>query len=203
MNQPSVNVTLGPGAPVLIPCPLPRSVTFTVRLGECLKACSPRGFTPGHISGCPGQLIRVSGSISGKTWEESEVTDLDVPGRLAGTNAGADLWRAFRERWALVKALVLGHTAWDYTMSPAKAIPLATITAMLAQRDAVYAALADMALAERAAEPAHAAIDELLPASLQCRNGLNRLSPPPHARPSATWLAAYIEHLIEQVGVLP
>lgn len=57
---------------------------------------------------------------------------------------------ACRARWKIVKALVLGYTAWDYTMSSAKAVPLATITAMLAQRDAVFSALAKVAQLEHA-----------------------------------------------------
>jgi hypothetical protein len=108
MNTPAINVNVNalclcrfpewgrphaqdcPGAPGLIPCPIPRSFTFWVVLGECSgcglsQSRSRDGFVR-HDTDCPARPIRVSCPISGETWEESEVDDDDVeiaPGQNA------------------------------------------------------------------------------------------------------------------------
>jgi hypothetical protein len=69
-----------------------------------------------------------------------------------------------RDRWALVKALVLGASKVSEFPEHFRMVP--AVSEMLVQRNAVFAALAEI-------------------------------------RPSALWLAAYVEHLIEQIGVLP
>lgn len=207
---PSVNVNLryNPRDPhdgeaqVLIPCPVPRSAPFTVALGRCVCGGhigrGPPAIIDRRSSTCPARPVRVSCSISGKTWEESEVTDAErAPYPPVYLPEDWETFRAAcRARWGLVKALVLGYTAWDYTMSSALAVPLATITAMLAQRDAVYAALADMARAEDAQVAARAALRKALD-----------MSPgralAPDLRESAIEMGSYVEHLVEQVGVLP
>lgn len=183
-------------APILLPCPLPRSVTLEVRWGECTRdpfICD----LPQHGTTCPARPIRVSCSISGKTWAESEPFDMHQPD--GGYLVDAKTQTLIRERWALVKALVLGYSAWDYAMSHAKAVPLATITAMLAQRDTVFSALADMARAEEAAFAAQERAEKAYP-----YHRLGRVGDGSHAgpRPSRARLAAYVEFLVEQVGVL-
>jgi hypothetical protein len=67
-----------------------------------------------------------------------------------------------RDRWALVK--VLGASKVSEFPEHFRMVP--AVSEMLVQRNAVFAALAEI-------------------------------------RPSALWLAAYVEHLIEQIGVLP
>lgn len=180
-------------APVLIACPIPRSVTFTVRLGECsCRASMLAGAKVQHRDYCPARPIRVSCSISGKTWEESEVMDVDGP--VEQTIPIPYVTRLCRERWALVKALVLGLPR---TFDTAQWTP--TVSPFFEQRDAVYAALSDMALAEDAAFKAqdhiHSAIHDPLPLE-PYHNEL------PEDRPSARMLERYVAHLIEQVGVL-
>lgn len=186
-----------PSTPVLIPCPIPRSVTFEVRLGECTCDETERSLlASGHTARCPGKPIRVSCSISGATWEESEVTqteyqpagdwvpDRDRPLELA-------LESACRERWALVKGLVLGQD-----VPPGSVVP-----GTIDQRDAVYAEIAALARDEQSAferqEHAVKAMDEVtfMPYNFHRAE--------PHARASASILARYVERLIEQIGVLP
>lgn len=185
--------------PVLIPCPIRRSVTFGVRIGECavdghhLGGCYRITNTHGqksdviHITGCPAKPIRVSCSISGKTWEESEVFDMESP------SGHPDILRLCYERWALVKALVTGQRH-DLT------IRFKTWCDLVDQRDAVFSALADMARAEVAALEAQARV-----MGAAGWKGIHFADPQHHddKRPSASFLARYVERLIEQVGVLP
>jgi hypothetical protein len=91
-----------------------------------------------------------------------------------------------RARWALVKALVLGR---DDVESTDEEI-LRSWDRLFAQRDAVYAALADMARAEDAKWMANAQ----LPERFRLFEG---------ARGAPTALARYVEHLLEQVEVMP
>jgi hypothetical protein len=137
VNTPAVNVNLAkcdcpdfgrsrgtpyrpcPAVPVFIPLPLPRSVTFQVVLGECSGACTTINDTRGyrrevvHDEDCPARPVKVSCSISGKTWAESEVTDAwpeKNDGFLCSTGQTFPTLEAVcRDRWSLVKALVLGQ----------------------------------------------------------------------------------------------
>ena len=101
---------------VLIPCPIPRSVTFEVALGEC-TVCPPNREGVGHFASCAAYPIRVSCSISGKTWAESEVTEArsdQTQWQPPFSDENRRLLAACRARWALVKALGAGRRASDY-----------------------------------------------------------------------------------------
>ena len=193
--------------PVLIPLPLEpwRSVTFEVRLGECDYPRDACRF--GHLNDCPASPIRVTCSIRGKTWAETRVSDAeraDGPGQPNFTEA--EHMRAVAlcdDRWALVKALVLGTwrsvnlNAWQAGAMTAEA--WARVAALVAQRDTVFAALADLARAEQAAsdaqDRAHAAIGDDL--RLKPHHNIEAAD-----RPSAYMLDRYVARLIEQVGTL-
>lgn len=186
----------GAGA-VLIPCPIPRSVTFEVRLGQCACNAGLRGFRgqlAPHTASCPARPIRVTCSISGKTWEGSDVSECEVHHDGRETSP-ADMTRACRERWALVKALVLGvHPDFERGNYTGPTLP------MFRQRDEVYAALADMARAEEAAQQAQVRAMTAFPWAKMKRDWdgdhiRNR-------RPSEDMLERYVEHLVEQVGIL-
>lgn len=184
-------------APVFIPCPIPRSVEFTVTLGEC--TCQDGRFRQGgryrdggvpHADGCFAHPIRVTCSIGGEAWAESEVNDIDL--RRSEDYPQPPGWRVrlrtiCRECWALVRALVLGAS----TMRGANG-------ALLAQRSTVFSALCQMARMERAYYDAAQAIHKALPAVYVSSD--MQVCDPGDA-PSTRWLAAYMEHLIEQVGV--
>lgn len=185
--------------PVRVPCPLPRSVTVMVRLGEC--NCSPRrDLLPGggvyldHSPSCESHPIRVSCSISGE-WEESKVTNVDIAttGRFMGWDEEGRCIEACRERWALVKALVL------HDVIPARPWSPDRIAVLADQRTAVYAAICEMARDEEkriaTKRSLHAACSAIFP-----KSGVS--VPDPATRESAAYLAAYIKHLVEQVGAL-
>lgn len=182
-----------PGTPVLIPCPIPRSVTFTVRLGECNCPSQARGVSAlwpsGHAPQCPARPLRVTCSISGKTWEESEVVEVEKRGDqwLDQFEENAAL-RICRERWALVKMLVLGM-----------GILSERTRELQVQRDAVYASIADMARAEDAVWQAQERACRSVDSAFIPDNFMNA---EPHSRPSASILERYVERLIEQIGVL-
>lgn len=189
---------------ILIPCPVPRSVTFEVVLGECVK--DPFGCKgERHSTLCPishAHPVKVSCSISGNTWEESEVEDVEPHPtespqrsehwRVMLLKVGADTphLRDARKHWALIKALVLGQPGpgrWD-------------VATLFTQRDAVYAALADMVRAEEMLAKAWAAT----PTAIRNHSRVFvSVRTPTMERTSHHLLAAYIEHLIEQVGVMP
>lgn len=179
------------GAPVFIPCPVPRSVTFEVVLTtECLCLKTPRA--SGHRADCPARPVRVSCSISGRTWEDSAVEFVE---RADGECIGPMLDRVdtlVRDRWALIKALVLGSNSLHGPITDLPGFKL------LAQRDAVFAALADMARAEQDACNAQQRVDEAFPFDRYRRNDPDHRS----ERPSIGRLAAYVEHLIRSVGGL-
>jgi len=186
-------------APVLIPCPLPPPVSFEVVLGECdCPAKALPGASVPHRDYCPARPVKVSCSISGKTWEESAVGEgyTDTPsGSLASLGRELD---ACRERWALVKALVLvlGKTMslhWSEMASPGQLSELAW--GLFAQRDTVYTALVDVVQHE----------DGLFQRgndALRAINGHSIMRPAPDARESALTLGIYVERLIQQVGAL-
>lgn len=187
-----------PGTPVLIPCPVPRGVTFEVRLGECTSpgACTRPApmFMPctNHLSSCPARLVRVSCSISGKTWEESEVTECEVFHEGRETSP-ADMLRVCRDRWGWLKSAMLGHSLTDCPD---------IVQALRRQRDSVFAALADMARAEEAAYAAEVAWGMAM--KRPARDEVRHPDPSFDANvlPSQRRLSAYVERLIEQVGVL-
>lgn len=180
--------------PILIPCPIPRSVTFTVRLGECVCGAPPAW---NHIPGCPARPIRVTCSISGKTWDESEAHDVEAtePNLLTLPVGVPPVLRACRARWALVKALVTGEPLGRRDAD--RVSDGIAIIELFGQRDAVFAALADMARTEIATLAAQESVVELL----DSKRVIFRPTPE-GARPSAQALEVYIERLIEQVSVL-
>jgi hypothetical protein len=194
--------------PILIPCSLQffRSVTFEVVLGECTSPVMCATFTKGagHILACTNRrTIRVSCFIDGETWPETEVGEIDVhESQNPGAQDTERILAACRERWALVKALVLG-AKWGTCPRDVDEIAkrhLNLVATLFNQRDALYAELTDLARDEQSAfgsqERAIKAMGELsfLP------DNYHRAEP--IARASASILARYIERLIEQVGVL-
>lgn len=180
-------------APVLIPCPIPRNVTVTVTLGECTcgNVLGVRLQRGGHWEGCPARPIRVACSIGGKAWEESEVASIDAPPQL-----GLDHLRLearCRDRWALITALLLGADGGQFMLSEAWAERWAAVAPLFAQRDTVFAALTDMARAEEA----------LGSAAQRCTDAIDGdgfISAAVEASPE--FLAAYVKHLLAQVGAL-
>lgn len=185
-----------PATPVPIPCRPPPSFTCAVVLGECHGACliinNTRGYTREivHDDTCPARPVKVSCSISG-AWEESEVTNVDIAttGRFLGWDEEGRCIAACRARWALVKALVLGMPQPDVM----EMVGRWNIADLFAQRDAVYAALADMARAEdmgdAAAERATKAMGSRAAQSTWPRRSVPRL-------------AEYVERIMEQVSIL-
>lgn len=179
-----------PGAPVLIPCPIPGSFTAEVRLGEC--QCLP-GFHAGargaadHLPVCPARPVRVSCSIGGDgTWAGSEVTECSDEREDYYPQDADDLLRLARARWEIVKALVKGkYTTPDMASTP---------NAMTVQRDAVFGALADMARAE----DAHAEAGNRAAKAIGIAGGGRD-----DGRATPQFLALYVERLVEQVRVLP
>jgi hypothetical protein len=144
---------------------------------------------------CPARPVRVSCSITGETWEASEVTDVEVYPRetlvMVSTYDVPRILAACRARWAGVKALVLGLST-----TPA----LSHCQGLVAQRDEVYAGLADLAQLERGACNAQQRVEGAFPYHRFHRvgGGDHHAAPPSHAR-----LAAYVDFLVEQVGALP
>ena len=189
------------GGPVPIPCPIPRSATFTVRLGEC--DCPMSGSARGwkvpenfiHAAQCPSRPIRVSCSISGRTWEESEVTDVIDADRNTDIGWSSDekarVMAACGARWALVKALVLNQSIGPaYTMVDG-------IRPLAIHRDAMYAALAKLERADAAAREAHQEAFKALDKAAVAYSTMT-----PVGSRAADMFAAYVERLIEQVCVL-
>jgi len=174
------------GAPVLVPCPLPNTVTFKVALGECLRGCAPVTLHPGHLYGCPGRPVSVTCCIGGDgTWEGSEVAEVDVTRFETQVPEYELLLAACRARWEIVKALVLGRGRHveDNAYWP---------EALFNQRDTVFAALANMARAEEAHEAKRFTLAE----SLRPRSVYGS------QRPSEEGLARYVTSLINTVGAL-
>lgn len=197
------------GGEVLIPCPIPRSVTFHVALGKC--TCSLRHYADmaphQHTRNCPARPIRVTGSVWGKDWAISELSAAvpDVtdawPNERPVTTGGElypELLRIARHRWALVKALVLGHTDLSALLTGPKAVQLLT------QRDAVFAALADQTRLEQAAFEAYERAMKALgePAFYPAFSPDSFIRAEAARRASAGLLERYVDRLIEQVGVL-
>lgn len=172
------------GAPVLVCCPIPRSVTFSVALGRCI--CEQA-----HSKVCPVRPAKVSCSITGETWEESEVTGVELESPYAKERTAQGVIDTFgqicRARWTLVKMLLLNG------------LPSDTHGDLVPQRDTVFAALADMARAEQDACNAQQGVDEAFPFDHYRRNDPDHCS----ERPSVGRFAAYVEYLIRHVGALP
>lgn len=197
------------GLSVNIPCPIPDSFTCSVVLGECTSPHMCKAFRPGgHVLSCPGSPVRVSCSItSDGTWAGSEVKDIEWRRSIDGSDwlfqwpSGASTseapgWEvvlaACRARWALAKTVLLGAQS-----APISDVPWATWEALHQQRDAVFSAIAKRARAEDDGDEAAAEFFEEVPASVQVRVG-RKIQP----RLSEEMLAAYVEHLVEQVGAL-
>ena len=199
-----------PAKPVDIPLPLDafRSVTVQAVLGECMEALkaailpmakSRCGLTA-HHQNCPARPIAVSCSVSGKTWEESEVVDVDNPhdpqGRW-GAETG-DTWRrTVREcnaRWALIKALVTGERM---IVTEVGLLPSVEQVRLIRERDAVYAAVAEQVRLEEAMLAAQERTVKAI-ASPRLTTGATA----PESRPAAQALTIFVERLIEQVGNL-
>lgn len=196
-----INVNLkanGAANPVLIPCQLPRTVEFKVALGECRcreeeepdEVGGRKTTEPGHFSNCPARPISVTCTIDGDTWEESFVDGADFQ-PMEGARRLID---ACDDRWALVKALVLGKMP-RLTGTEATDLP---VIALIEQRDAVFAALCDMARAENGARTAHHAMVKALDVAGAAYSG----AAPVYNDVAARGLAAYVAHLLEQVGAL-
>lgn len=224
MKTPIINVNLAPctkrcheafkdgghydncaSRPVLIPCPIQRSVVMEVRLGECIddgreqgsaipRACAPNG---PHHENCPARPIRVACDIVGETWAESEVVDVKIRPRetlaMASTYDMQRILAACRARWEIVAWLVTGkrapheRTKWSGpTLTPFE------------QRDTVFAALAAKVRSEREDDETTRALVKALPnlkfSDMATCTADDYLS--------ARALRQYVAGLIEQVGVL-
>lgn len=214
---PTVNVNLAPcdcswtgetrphdatcrSAPVRVPMPLDafRSVALMVRLGECSGRCTGMLWQspPIHGAACPARPIRVSCSIFGKTWEESEVADVEKQGPINAYQLPTELERtlalaASRGRWALVKALVTGGR--DFGHGPN--IMTDREVALVTQRDAVFSALAKAHRAEDSLIDALEDYEEAMRGEPVGIHGLKRES---HGA-----LERYVGHLVDQVGAMP
>lgn len=187
------------GKPILIPCRLHESFTCDVVLGECACQNVVAGgmMVPGaHHVRCPARPVRVSCSISGKTWEQSfPVADWDmVTERFVGAYRPV-VWPAITDRWALVKALVTGGTEHDI---PEPLRYYRIVARWVHQRNEVYAALADMARLE---EALHNAAGRSATALRACGARVERKGVPLFA-PTEHDLTTYVRRMIEQVGAL-
>lgn len=191
------------GTPLVIPCPIPRAVTFQVVLGEC--ACASLGWAhlPGHHADCPARPVSVACVVGGATWEESEVDDIENAGSPNGCFTGLlglHLARALvRERWGWLKSIMLGHSLSDCP---------AAVQALRPLRDDVFNALKAMAEAERASRAASKALyNALRQADPQADDvdgpdgsyGFGWDDALPNA---AAGIAAFLEISIENVGAL-
>lgn len=190
--------------PILLPCRPSASVTFWVALGGCdcggprttIQAGAEHRY---HNPGCASRPVKVSCSISGSTWKESEVVDWECSEAVVGMTLG-DFRRALRAavdaRWALVKALVLGASKVSEFPEAFRMVP--AVSEMLAQRNAVYAALCEIARHERGMADAW----DACPARLQKRAHSGGMPSDSDSRPSSWMMEAYIADLLEQFGVL-
>jgi hypothetical protein len=181
--------------PVLIPCPIPRSIHLMLSLGECIcgghVGRGPPAIIDRRSANCPARPVKVAASIGGKTWEESTVSEWDGDVSLHDDMAMERARAAVRARWALVKALVLG--------ADADTVHGHDVSALRDQRDAVFAALCDMARAEETALQAQQRVDDAIHFSRYRLNDADHRAD----RPSRGRLAAYVEHLRAVVGSLP
>lgn len=199
-----------PGVPVLIPCPLPPKVEFTVRLGEPSDdRCEEFDIAPGQNEddtdamcrcgyprgdhealGESARPIRVTCTIGGDgTWEGSEIGKIEIDNEEPATARIMDVWDACRERWAHIRALALGLWVNEPALAP-----------FFAHRDTVFAALAKLAEAEQAAFRAQYVCDAAFPFERYNLSPVSDHRTKP--RPSAVRLAAFVSHLVASVGAL-
>lgn len=190
-----------PAKHVELPCPIPRSVTFQVVLGECVCGGhigrGPPAIIDRRSAACPARPISVTCSISGETWARSEVaTDTDERPTLTHDQRFLAA-HACNSRWALVKALVMGQM---FSPENPKHAPErhAALVRLVAQRDALYAALCKMARHETGLWEGLQEAFEAFPASRELRSRTRE----PLEAPSAIVLMGYVKRLVEQVGNL-
>lgn len=184
--------------PVPIPCRLPPIFRPMVKHIACgyFEHCVDGDHDPAcHKS------IRVSCSIGGETWAESEVVDIercgpDAPFDAVWDMAAKRVLNTCRGRWALVKALVLGSYCPELNDKPLSP----EVTRLLIQRDAVFSALCRMAQAEEACAQE---LDAFTNAFGRFPNRKVACDQPRPERPSAHLLADYVRHLIEQAARTP
>lgn len=172
-------------APILIPCPIPRTVEFQVAL-EC----------PCDLARCDEtRRLKVACSISGESWEDTEVEGVDGPDNWKDAIEERAALRIASERWALVKALVLGSSNFVAGVHPGAQ------NSMMLQRDAVFSVLADMARAEDAISTSRQRAYDAMDGSGYTADS-EHMRARSTTRESVDVLAAYVEYLVEQVGVL-
>lgn len=173
--------------PVLIPCPIPRTVTLKVALGEC--TCFQRNYVGrealGHNSDCPVHPVSVTCTIGGEVWADSAVVDVECEAMHLpqGPRYTAAL-DACRARWEIVEALMTGFYPTCDNDVP---------DALMYQRDAMFAHVCGM----YRAEVALASHWSYALKALGVKHGLEPLT---H---SQMLLGDYVKRLVEQVGVLP
>jgi hypothetical protein len=189
----SVHTSDCASVPVLIPCPIPREVVLTVKIGGCDCLADDH---LSHGRDCRSRPLRAVCAIGGNTWEEGEVNDVTLT--RSEDYPQPDGWRAqfmaiARDRWALVKALVTDRTN---DLSSHLQGALVRNAALLTQRNTVFAALADMAGAEDAL---YGREND----ALKAIDGCSLMVPEPDNRPTAHTLARYMKHLLAQIGALP
>lgn len=187
-----------PGKPVLVPLPLEpwRTVRMKVRLGECRCINKDRADDGLHAASCPARPIEVTCSIGGKDWPSSEATEVERSvndDHIMGDHRMGLLADACRSLWDVVRAMLtnpgLRITGW------------AGSVAMYETRDAVYAAICEMARHEDAHAQARQHAYDAMDASGHIADSEHvraRITP----RESSVVLAAYVQRLIEQVGSL-
>lgn len=201
VKEPVPHLQHCPAVQVLIPYSLPHSWTVEVVLGEC--SCG-FGLSQKHGLACPGAPIRVTCSIGGETWEESHVTNVTLPwttddsmARHPSQNAAET---ACRDRWSLVKALLLGLKWKDPFVAPGQFVPTSLVQlrdALIQQRDEALSAICDMALTQKANLEAHRrAVKAIGSPLLTVKERKLSETPVYHA------LEVYIDQLLEKVGVL-
>jgi hypothetical protein len=205
---PTINVNLAhnPRDPhtdeskVLIPCNLPPSFTCEVVLGECICGGhigrGPPAIIDRRSATCPGRPISVSCSIAGDTWDASEVDDAwptqhDFAEDMDGMDWPEEL-AACRDRWALVKALVMGNSAKDLWLTMPES-QTSWMVGLVSQRDAVFSALVRM---ERGNTEVLGGIEDFDKALTR------RKRTSPIESISGPMLTYYVQHLIEQVGAI-
>lgn len=187
------------GAPIPLPLSLQpfRSVTFTVVLGTCGCAKQWNPILTNHGDLCPGEPIRVSCSISGGTWEESDVCHFEWQEGPSELMAGR-IEALVTQRWALVKALVLGRECTPHDLA---AGPHEVVIDLFQQRDAVFSELSALVCDEQSAFARQERVVTAMGEATYMPHNFHRAEP--HARASADLLARYVERLVEQVRVLP
>jgi hypothetical protein len=195
-------------APVLVPCPIPRSFTAEVRLGR--HTCGVAATFGQHAPECPARPVKVSCYTRGATWADAELAGVLSDGDSMDAMRDDAAWTSCRARWEIVKALVTGKACdcgrsrivnggWEHALACGiRSIP----AALLQQRDAVFAALARTATMEAGVFSAQ---DDAMRAFLKPIDGFKpdwAMEEKLARRVSASILERYVERLVEQVGVL-